>query len=498
MVFLSFIIASLFINLGQAGTEEESLRDTSPSFRALMRRQCGATASTKTHYPSFSAEADLENLGVESEEEGSVTGSLPERFQNILQQEESVLQQYRAALQVVCDACVQKKSDKKKNSAEPKPDLATLLPDDIKDPQLFGQWLKERTPKDYLYDFSVWHAVLRRVKLSRPVSGFLLGRIDESIRHMTTLRRQWVTDFGEFGFLVGKPETHAGFFQKSAELAQNLIDHGAEEETFVETFIERQGGALAAQQWKVAQAHYVQSLLQMKLKELEVEGLIEEIKRQRDRLGGRLSKMFSYKMSFYSDAFMFVYQKNLDAFLEAKGGIDQLWRHLRKHKEEVIATPHGEALYGILVEQQQNYVKARQEVKEWLARIRAGEEAAPEKSSLKALMDSKKTLDLDQSFSHVEEDGTTRIRHILTQEAALNEKAGHLEEGDRNKIQDMFDSFIRDLLERDGRMSGTYELASLPARLAHIVATSEQELEALYMEIAKKWSESTIPGEGRA
>ena len=104
-------------------------------------------------------------------------------------------------------------------------------------------------------------------------------------------------------------------------------------------------------------------------------------------------------------------------------------------------------------------------------------------------------LNLDQSFSHAEEEGTTRIRHILAQEAALNAKAGHLEEGEKNQVQDMFDSFIRDLLERDGKMSATYELASLPAKLAHIVEASQKELEEMYRDVAKKWRESTVPGE---
>jgi hypothetical protein len=368
------------------------------------------------------------------------------RLHQILQQEEELLRTYMTTLQTALSSRTKKEKSLR---------FEDRLPEEINTPQRFNQWLKERFPLECCRSFVIWQKALVWKSALPNVMDYII----EEVTKMMAIRKSLAEEYGELTLVLGNLEKRKEFQQKNAALAQKLIREGIEEQAFLEIFIPLEGAEIATQRWELTKAEYAKDRLEKRLADSGCIPLMQEVKEQSAILNrGPLAKMLKQKMGFYRDAFVFFYGQNLEAFLDKKTGIDHLWKHLKERQEDVKGVPEGRDLYACLGSQRHAYYEAQTDLKEWLTKIRNKEIEEPEKSSLKPLMDPKKTLDLEKSLSHLEEDGTTRIRYILEKEAEIARQTPDLEE--------------------------------TPEELNELVETAKAAFEEMYAIAIQKWEET--------
>lgn len=317
-------------------------------------------------------------------------------------------------------------------------------------------WLKERFPHHSYISFAgATVAFLMALDISSPdLSERAWACLEKETDKLMVLRREFVEPFGALGLVLGNPEKRDAFRQEQNTLAQKLLAEGITEQKFLEKFVALEGETIAYDRWEWAQIHKKKTELNQEMEKLGCLSLMKEIQTHKNQLlADEWGKIIKYKMTFYRDAFVGFYAKNIEDFLNSENGVNDLWTNLKDRKERIKAVQDGGVLYKCLTNEKANFHEKRTNFFALVEQIRTGEGAMPGKSSdtLKWLGDPGQVLTLEEALKALEEERTAQIQNLLKLEAALEEKIPELSE----KLKELEE----DIKRADAQMDDAYVAA---------------------------------------
>ena len=194
---------------------------------------------------------------------------------------------------------------------------------------------------------------------------FSLQKLEDQVKKMMAIRRQFAEPFGALGLVLGSPEKRASFRKEQDALAQQFTSEGKTEEEFLETFIELEGPSIAHERWAVEVARQTYKRINQHMESEGCAEIVEKINTQKKilRRPPEFRSMILEKMNFYKDAYHYFYFKNEDIFTQQ---VEDLWTHLGTHKKEFEGVEQGEALYKCLKAQKADYQKSEKKLMERL------------------------------------------------------------------------------------------------------------------------------------